>query len=206
MTSLARILIIDDNPKLMEDALPMYGYEVKCATDGLMGLKILDEDSNFDLVLLDVVMPNLDGWETIKAIRKSEKFSQIPVIMLTSISEANKQISGLKFGADDYIVKPFVLPNLLARIEALLRRSTWNKDAKQATALPFVSGEEISPLTQREKEILELVAKGETNSQIAEKLFVREVTVKTHLNSIFRKLKVANRVQAVLLAQQTELI
>ena len=206
MTSLARILIIDDNPKLMEDALPMYGYEVKTATDGLLGLKILDEDSNFDLVLLDVVMPNLDGWETIKAIRKSDKFSQIPVIMLTSVSEANKQISGLKFGADDYVVKPFVLPNLLARIEALLRRSTWNKDTKQAAALPFVSGEEISPLTQREKEILELVAKGETNSQIAEKLFVREVTVKTHLNSIFRKLKVANRVQAVLLAQQTELI
>jgi len=206
MTSLAKILIIDDNPKLMEDALPMYGYEVSCATDGLMGLKILDEDSSFDLVLLDVVMPNLDGWETIKAIRKSEKFSHIPVIMLTSVSEANKQISGLKFGADDYIVKPFVLPNLLARIEALLRRSTWNKDTKQVAALPFVKGEEISPLTQREKEILQLVAKGETNSQIAEKLFVREVTVKTHLNSIFRKLKVGNRVQAVLLAQQTELI
>ena len=206
MTSLARILIIDDNPKLMEDALPMYGYEVVSATDGLLGLKILDEDSNFDLVLLDVVMPNLDGWETLKAIRKNEKISHIPIIMLTSVSDANKQISGLKFGADDYVVKPFVLPNLLARIEALLRRSTWNKDTKQANALPFVNGEEISPLTSREKEILTLVAKGDTNSQIAEKLFVREVTVKTHLNSIFRKLKVGNRVQAVLLAQQTELI
>lgn len=206
MTSLARILIIDDNPKLMEDALPMYGYEVKTATDGLMGLRILDEDSNFDLVILDVVMPNLDGWETIKHIRKNSKTAHIPVIMLTSVSDANKQISGLKFGADDYIVKPFVLPNLLARIEALLRRSAWNKDTKQAGALSFVNGEEIAPLTAREKEILTLVAKGDTNSQIAQKLFVREVTVKTHLNSIFRKLKVANRVQAVLLAQQTELI
>ena len=206
MTSLAKILIVDDNPKLMEDALPMYGYEVQCATDGLMALKILDEDQSFDLVLLDVVMPNLNGWETIKAIRKNDKVSQIPVIMLTSVSDANKQISGLKFGADDYIVKPFVLPNLLARIEALLRRSTWNKETKQTNALSFVNGEDISPLTSREKEILTLVAKGETNSQIAEKLFVREVTVKTHLNSIFRKLKVANRVQAVLLAQQTELI
>ena len=206
MTSLAKILIVDDNPKLMEDALTMYGYEVQCATDGLMALKILDEDQSFDLVLLDVVMPNLNGWETIKAIRKNDKISQIPVIMLTSVSDANKQISGLKFGADDYIVKPFVLPNLLARIEALLRRSTWNKETKQTNALSFVNGEDISPLTSREKEILTLVAKGETNSQIAEKLFVREVTVKTHLNSIFRKLKVANRVQAVLLAQQTELI
>ena len=112
MTSLGKILIIDDNPKLMEDALPMYGYDVQSATDGLMGLKILDEDQGFDLVILDVVMPNLDGWETIRAIRKSAKFSHIPVIMLTSVSDANKQISGLKFGADDYIVKPFVLPNL----------------------------------------------------------------------------------------------
>lgn len=206
MASLGKILIIDDNPKLMEDTLPMYGYEIQSATDGLLGLKILDEDCDFDLVILDVVMPNLDGWETLKAIRKNEKTSKIPVIMLTSVSDANKQISGLKFGADDYIVKPFVLPNLLARIEALLRRSSWNKDEKQTTALPFVNGEEISPLTTREKEILKLVAKGDTNSQIAEKLFVREVTVKTHLNSIFKKLKVGNRVQAVLLAQQTELI
>ena len=87
--------------------------------------------------------------------------------MLTSVSDANKQISGLKFGADDYIVKPFVLPNLLARIEALLRRSTWNKEEKHVKALPFVKEGKISPLTQREKEILSLGAKGETNSKIA---------------------------------------
>ena len=118
MSSLAKILIIDDNSKLMEDALPMYGYEVTAAHDGLIGLKILDENPDYDLVLLDVVMPNLDGWETLKAIRANNKISKIPIIMLTSVTEANKQISGLKFGADDYITKPFVLPNLLARIEA----------------------------------------------------------------------------------------
>ena len=206
MTSLAKILIIDDNPKLMEDALPMYGYEVKSATDGLMGLKILDEDNDFDLILLDVVMPNLDGWETLKSIRANSKTAKIPIIMLTSVTDSAKQISGFKIGADDYITKPFVLPNLLARIEALLRRSGWAKEEKNAKALPFVSGEKLSPLTDREKEILSLVAKGKSNSEIADSLFVREVTVKTHLNSIFRKLKVQNRVQAVLLAQQTEII
>ena len=206
MSSLGRILIIDDNSKLLEDALPMYGYEVKAASDGLLGLKILDEENDFDLILLDVVMPNLDGWETLKAIRKNEKIAKIPVIMLTSVSETNKQISGLKFGADDYIVKPFILPNLLARIEALLRRSLWNKDIKQVKPLPFIKSSEISPLTAREKEILSLVAKGKSNSQIADALFVREVTIKTHLNSIYRKLNVDNRVQAVLLAQQTEII
>ena len=70
MSTLGRILIIDDNPKLLEDALPMYGYEVKSATDGLLGLKLLnDETEHFDLILLDVVMPHLDGWDTLRAIR-----------------------------------------------------------------------------------------------------------------------------------------
>ncbi len=202
----ARILIVDDNAKLIEDVLPMYGYEVKSASDGLIALKILDEDQNFDLILLDVVMPNMDGWETLRAVRENEKTSKIPIIMLTSVTDTNKQVTGLKFGADDYIVKPFILPNLLARIEALLRRSKWNKTESKKTALPFVSGGEILPLTAREKEILSLVAKGNSNSQIAQKLYVRDVTVKTHLNSIYRKLGVDNRVQAVLLAQQTEII
>ncbi len=207
MSVLGKILIIDDNPKLLEDALPMYGYEVKTATDGLLGLKILSEEKvPFDLILLDVVMPNLDGWETLKAIRESEKTKHTPIIMLTAVNEENKQVSGLKFGADDYITKPFILPNLLARIEALLRRSNWSNEKKHAAALPFVSSEPISPLTSREKEILTLVAKGESNADIAQKLFVREVTVKTHLNSIYKKLNVDNRVQAVLLAIQTQII
>ncbi|MBR1616952.1 response regulator transcription factor [bacterium] len=206
MTTLGKILIIDDNSKLLCDALPMYGYEVENAPDGLVALKKLDTSQDYDLVLLDVVMPNLDGWETLKAIRTNPKTAQIPIIMLTSVSETNKQISGLKFGADDYIVKPYILPNLLARIEALLRRSTWNKNVVHTNVLPFVNGEKISPLTQREIEILSLVAKGATNMQIADKLFVREVTVKTHLNSIYKKLHVENRVQAVLLAQQTNII
>ena len=207
MSVLGKILIIDDNPKLLEDALPMYGYEVKTATDGLLGLKILSEEKvPFDLILLDVVMLNLYGWETLKAIRESEKTKHTPIIMLTAVNEENKQVSGLKFGADDYITKPFILPNLLARIEALLRRSNWSNEKKHAAALPFVSSEPISPLTSREKEILTLVAKGESNADITKKLFVREVTVKTHLNSIYKKLNVDNRVQAVLLAIQTQII
>lgn len=207
MSALGKILIIDDNPKLLEDALPMYGYDVKVATDGLVGLKILNEESDpFDLILLDVVMPNLDGWETLKSIRENDKTKHIPIIMLTAVNEENKQVSGLKFGADDYITKPFILPNLLARIEALLRRYKWSNEKKHAAALPFVTSEPISPLTSREKEILTLVAKGASNADIAQKLFVREVTVKTHLNSIYKKLNVDNRVQAVLLAIQTQII
>ena len=115
-------------------------------------------------------------------------------------------MSGLKIGADDYVVKPFVLPNLLARIEAVLRRSNWNKKEIKNVDISFGSKEQAEPLTQREKEVLTMVAKGASNHDIAEKLFLKEVTVKTHMNSIFKKLKVSNRTQAVLLGMQMNLI
>ncbi len=204
-SALAKILIIDDNPKLISDALPLYGYEVECALDGLIGIKMLNENQ-YDLVLLDVVMPNMDGWETLKTIRTNPKYKTIPVIMLTSVDTNAKMISGLKFGADDYIVKPCILPNLLARIEAVLRRSNWSKEEKNAHALPFISDKPIEELTQRELEILSRVAKGESNSKIAEKLFVKDTTIKTHLNNIYKKLNVKSRVQATLLAVQMNLI
>ncbi len=207
MVAIAKILIIDDSPKYLADALPLYGYEVDVATDGLQGMKKLTSEHNdYDMVLLDVMMPNMDGWETLKAIRMNKKLENIPVIMITALNEEQKEISGLKFGADDYVVKPFILPNLLARIEALLRRSTWQKEKVNNVALKFVQEGEIEPLTAREKEILKMVSQGASNNDIAEKLYVREVTVKTHLNSIFKKLKVKNRTQAVLLAMQMRLI
>ncbi len=207
MTELAKILIVDDNPKYLADALPMYGYEVAVATDGIQALKILSKDAdNIHLVLLDVMMPNMNGWDTLKTIRTTEKTKTLPVIMITAVSEEQKIVSGLKIGADDYIVKPFVLPNLLARIEAVLRRSNWNKKEAKSVDISFSSDEPVETLTQREKEILSLVAKGASNHDIAEKLILREVTVKTHLNSVFRKLKVSNRTQAVLLGMQLKLI
>lgn len=210
MSEIAKILLVDDNPKYLKEALPMYGFDVKVATDGVQALKMISKtegkQNNFDLVLLDVMMPNMNGWDTLKAIRNNEKTKHIPIIMLTAVNEEQKMVSGLKFGADDYVVKPFVLPNLLARIEAVLRRSSWQKSETKLNELPFGSDEPVEALTAREIEVLTLVAKGANNQTIADKLFVKEVTVKTHLNSIFKKLKVTNRTQAVLLAMQMNLI
>ena len=206
MVAIAKILVIDDNPKFLADALPLYGYEVDVATDGMQGVKKLTSGQTvYDMILLDVMMPNMDGWETLKAIRGTKSFENIPIIMITALNEEQKEISGLKFGADDYIVKPFVLPNLLARIEALLRRSTWQKE-KANVELKYVKEGDIEPLTLREKEILKMVSQGAGNGDISQKLVVREVTVKTHLNRIFKKLKVKNRTQAVLLAMQMRLL
>lgn len=205
MNGVASILVVDDNPKFLADALPMYGYEVTVANDGLEALKIL-MNKTFDLILLDVMMPNMDGWDTLKAIRNNKKTQYIPVIMITAVSEDQKIVSGLKIGADDYIVKPFILPNLLARVEAVLRRSKWQQEAQPKQEKTLNKDVSIDALTPKEKEVLALVAQGASNQEIADKLFVRDVTVKTHLNSIFKKLKVTNRTQAVLLAMQMNLI
>lgn len=198
------ILLVDDNPKYLKDALPFYGYNVETAADGVQALKLLAKNT-YDLVLLDVMMPNMNGWETLKAIRNNKKTQFIPVIMITAVSEEQKIISGLKTGADDYIVKPFILPNLLARIEAILRRANWQKPVEKNSEIIYNT--ECKPLlTSREKEVLGLAAEGASNKDIAERLVLREVTVKSHLNNIFKKLKVTNRTQAVLLAMQTDLI
>lgn len=204
---IASILVVDDNPKFLQDALPMYGYNIEVAKDGIEALKILSSGKyHFDLILLDVMMPNMDGWDTLKAIRKNDETKYIPVIMITALSEDQKMVSGLKIGADDYVVKPFVLPNLLARIEAVLRRSKWQDEISVKKEKKINKDIKVDALTPKEKEVLELVGKGASNQEIADKLCVQDVTVKTHLNSIFKKLKVSNRTQAVLLAMEINLI
>lgn len=206
MAELTKILLVDDNPKFLEDVLPFYGYEVKCAHDGVECLEILNSDELFDLVLLDIMMPKMDGWETLKNIRKTPICKDIPVIMLTAVNEDQKMVTGLKIGADDYIVKPFVLPNLLARIEAVLRRSRTIQNKSQKSNVTINQINQFNSLTRREKDVLLLVTQGENNKSIAEKLVVSEITVKSHLNNIFKKLNVSNRTQAVLLAMQVNLV
>ena len=206
MAELTKILLVDDNPKFLEDVLPFYGYEVKCAHNGVECLEILNSDELFDLVLLDIMMPKMDGWETLKNIRKTPICKDIPVIMLTAVNEDQKMVTGLKIGADDYIVKPFVLPNLLARIEAVLRRSRTIQNKSQKSNVTINQINQFNSLTRREKDVLLLVTQGENNKSIAEKLVVSEITVKCHLNNIFKKLNVSNRTQAVLLAMQMNLV
>ena len=210
MDSMAKILIVDDNPNYLGDALPMYGYEVDIAKNGVEALHKLtssnDSNSKFDLVLLDVMMPKMDGWQTLKYIRNNDKIKTIPIIMITAVNEESKQIMGLKTGADDYITKPFILPNLLARIDAVLRRSSWNKKAINEQNINIPIDADVEQLTKREKEVISMLAQGASNKEIADKLFVRDVTIKTHLNAIFKKLKVTNRTQAVLLAIQLGII
>jgi two-component system KDP operon response regulator KdpE len=122
MDSKAKLLLVDDDLTLIK-ALDMYlsrgGYKVHSAANGLEGLRQLFA-LHPDLVILDVMMPEMDGWETCRRIRE---MSTVPIIMLTARGQETDRVMGLKLGADDYVCKPFSLKELEARIEAILRRT-----------------------------------------------------------------------------------
>lgn len=117
-----RILVVDDEPRylrLLEANLLTKGYEVTTAMDGEEGLESFSADPA-DLVLLDVMLPRMDGFAVCQRIRQ---FSTVPIIMLTAKGEEHDRVRGLDVGADDYLVKPFSVMELLARVRAVLRRA-----------------------------------------------------------------------------------
>ena len=119
-----KILVVDDEArmrKLVRDFLSIKGFSVVEAADGEEALDRLFEQKDIALVLLDVMMPKLDGWEVLKTIRK---YSQIPVLMLTARGEESDELQGFRLGVDEYISKPFSPKILVARVEAILRRSS----------------------------------------------------------------------------------
>jgi len=118
----SRILLVEDEPGLvltLTDLLTAEGFEVESATDGLKGLSRASAEP-FDLVVLDVMLPGKNGWEVCRELRQRGR--DCAILMLTAKSQLTDRVVGLKLGADDYLTKPFEPPELLARIEALLRR------------------------------------------------------------------------------------
>ncbi len=116
------ILVIDDDPaqvKVIEMALHEANYRTVSATNGEEGLKTFRQHQP-DLVVLDVMMPGMDGWETCYRIRQ---ISTVPIIFLTGRQTTDDKVSGFKLGADDYLIKPFLPDELLARVETVLRRT-----------------------------------------------------------------------------------
>ena len=178
------ILICDDEIKIREtlyDYFTAKGYSVSVAENGKTGAK-KTEDEDFDLILLDVMMPNIDGFEVCKKLRTMN--NNIGIIMLTAKTQEMDKITGLMIGADDYVTKPFNILELKARIKAILRRSV-----KKAAAVPeaknalkardlelsfdsrrvFVSGKEVN-LTAKEFDLLELLMENPGKVYSREKL------------------------------------
>lgn len=158
---MARLLIVDDEAKIRE-VLRLYaefeGHDCVEAEDGMQAVK-LARDNNFDVIIMDVMMPKLDGYYAVKEIRK---FSQVPVIMLSARTEEYDRLFGFEVGVDDYIVKPFSPKEVMARVAALLKRVNPGKGATIVSEgleidIPgrnvYVDGKKVN-MTPKEYELL----------------------------------------------------
>jgi two-component system, OmpR family, response regulator len=199
-----RILIVEDEPDLLRSlaqTLREEGYAVDSANNGEDGL-FNAESYDYDAIVLDVMLPKLDGWEILKRLRKTKK---TPVLMLTARDQSRDRVKGLDTGADDYVVKPFDLPELFARLRALIRRSV-NKttnvieigDVKIDTAARnILRADKLIELTAREYALVEFLAlhRGEvvTRTQLYEHLFDENESslsnlLDVHVSNIRKKL------------------
>lgn len=118
-----KILVVDDESrmrKLVRDFLVKKGFTVVEAADGVEAVDLFFEEKDIDLIILDVMMPRMDGWQVVKEIRE---YSRVPIIMLTARGEERDELAGFELGVDEYISKPFSPKILVARVEAILRRS-----------------------------------------------------------------------------------
>ena len=128
-----KILVVDDESrmrKLVKDFLVRSNYEVLEAADGVEALDIFFENKGIAMILLDVMMPKMDGYEVVKEIRQ---YSKVPIIMLTAKGEEQDELLGFQLGVDEYIAKPFSPKILVARVEAVLRRSTQESSDSKLT-------------------------------------------------------------------------
>ncbi|WJE53368.1 response regulator transcription factor [Bacillus cereus] len=200
------ILLVDDEPRMLE-LLALYltpkGYNCIFATSGQEAISYI-ENQSFKFILLDIMMPKMDGWATCKRIRS---FSNVPIIMVTARDQTIDVVQGLKIGADDYITKPFHEDELLARIEAVLRRSNQHEQIQYKGILwdeaqHFISVHEQEVLlTPIEFSLLGLFLRHVnyvlSRDQLIERIWgldtnTEDRTVDSHIRNLRDKLRKAN--------------
>lgn len=208
-----RILVVDDEEhirELIKFNLEKSGYKVISCGDGTEALNFTRTEKP-DLVLLDVMLPGIDGYDVCKEIRKDNNISNIPIIMITAKSEELDKILGLELGADDYITKPFSIRELLARVKAVLRRTVLQPIDKSFKfdniVIDFEKHEVIKngkriDLTLKEFEVLEILIKNKgrviTRDFLLDKVWGYEYigetrTVDVHIRHLRQKLEEDDR-------------
>jgi two-component system, OmpR family, response regulator len=203
-----KILLVEDDDRIAQalaEALTDQHYAVDLAADGQEGWNFA-EGSNYDLILLDLMLPKINGITLCKKLRASGL--KTPILMLTAKDTSTDKVIGLDAGADDYVIKPFDLPELLARIRALLRRGSttlapileWEKLRFNPNTCDVNYGSNVLHLTPKEYSLLELFLRTGgrilTKSAIVDNIWAfedspGEETVKVHLRGVRQKLKAA---------------
>jgi DNA-binding response OmpR family regulator len=198
------VLIVDDVPEnlaVLSDALDEAGHTVLVATDGISALERLMLVMP-DLILLDAVMPGIDGFETCRRMKLMDSARDVPVVFMTGLTETEHVVRGFEVGGIDYVTKPIRPAEVLARISTHVRNARMLNDARLSRdAATAVVSADLShyQLTPRELDVLAWIARGKTNRDIADILGMSPRTVNKHLEHIFVKLGVETRAAAAAL-------
>jgi DNA-binding NarL/FixJ family response regulator len=190
-----KILVIEDEPEMRRNItalLRYYDYEPVAAENGRQGVEAARREKP-DLILCDVMLPELDGHGVLQALQTDAVLARTPFIFLTARGEKEDIRSGMNLGADDYLTKPVANADLVRAIEARLRRS--EQQMRREFKPDFSSAEPLMTLglTPRATETLLWLAQGKTNADIATILGITESTVKKHVQEIFEKLGIETR-------------
>lgn len=191
-----RILYVDDDINMLntgEAMLSAAGYTVSLAKSGDQAVKLLNRSSDFSLILLDVDMPDKDGYQTFEEIRAIDGCESIPVIFLTGMDAPDFEIKGLQLGAADYITKPFLKDVLLARISNCIAR--YDDARKETVYKPEAVKLLKENLSSTEIMIAKLVADGYSNQEIAERTNYSYGYVRKVVSAILEKLYLESRIE-----------
>jgi DNA-binding NarL/FixJ family response regulator len=194
-----KLLLIDDDPNLIllvKDYLEFRGYIVVTAENGREALEILAQELP-DMIICDIMMPELDGYGFVEELRKQQGSSWIPVLFLSAKGQSQDRIKGLNLGADVYMVKPFEPEELVAQVESSLKQSgrlihygdTGNLNETMIQVNPSVE------LTPTEVKVVQLVAKGLANKDIAQQMSLSQRTVESHVSNMLGKTGLNNRTE-----------
>jgi DNA-binding NarL/FixJ family response regulator len=194
-----KLLLIDDDPNLVllvKDYLELRGYEVVTAKNGREALRVLEENLP-SLIICDVMMPEMDGYSFVKRVRDNPQTSWLPVLFLSAKGQIQDRVTGLNTGADVYMVKPFEPDELVAQIEASLKQTARMQQQQNA---PIEGEVSINvpfdvDLTPTEQKVIQLVAKGMSNREIAAGLSVSQRTVESHVSNMLGKTGLNNRTE-----------
>ncbi|MGV2826487.1 response regulator transcription factor [Myxosarcina sp. GI1(2024)] len=194
-----KLLLIDDDPNLIllvKDYLEFRGYSVATAENGREALEIL-EDNIPDLIICDVMMPEMDGYTLVQHIREEPATNRVPVLFLSAKGQSQDKVKGLNEGADVYMVKPFEPEELVAQVESSLNQiKRWELGRPKALdGAPSIKVPHNVELTPTELKVVQLVAKGMANREIAEKLNVSQRTIESHVSNMLNKTSLNNRTE-----------
>lgn len=210
-----RLLVVDDHPIVRAGLVTMLGRReglqvIGEASDGLEAIAQA-QALNPDVILMDMQMPRCNGVEAIRQIKAAQP--QVQVIVLTTYDDDELIWSGIQAGAKGYLLKDAPLDDLFRAIQTVATGQSLLQPSVAAKLMERISGggaprpvEQTEPLTDREKEILALMARGSANKEIGTALFISDNTVKTHISHIFQKLEVGDRTEAVTKALRLGLI